>query len=84
MDPVLLTYRNKVGLETLKNEICSGEPQSEIRGSNGLLHQLWVISNNELMQEFDSELNTIKTFYVADFSFKNRLVYHYRRDFFEG
>lgn len=65
-EPVLLTYPKVPRINKLINSYMEVRPEFEFTTSNKVLHHLWLINNNEDVEELIKLFEGVKAAYVAD------------------
>ena len=65
-EPVLLTYPDQPDLDILFTSIMGEEPEYFFTTTDRVTHQLWVISDPDLISEIRQGFETVKTLYIAD------------------
>lgn len=65
-EPVFLTYRAKDDIDSLVNEIKKKEPLYDITTDDGIVHQLWNVTEEEKIKSFQKLFEGVEALYVAD------------------
>ena len=65
-EPVLLTYPDQPALDALFREIMNGDPEYFFTTTDGVTHQLWVVSDPDFISGIRQGFEAVKTLYIAD------------------
>lgn len=65
--PILMTYRYQEKVEeTLNNWMKSREPVYDFTADDGVIHQVWIIDDEEIIGQLIEAFAQIKPLYIAD------------------
>jgi uncharacterized protein (DUF1015 family) len=64
--PIFLTYRADAQLDERVDAIRRSQPEYDFLASDGVRHQLWIISEAAVIREITTRFRQIKNLYVAD------------------
>jgi uncharacterized protein (DUF1015 family) len=64
--PVLSTFRSNPEIESILSHVASGIPEYDFVGDNHVRHQLWVISDNAVIETLVELFDKVKSLYIAD------------------
>lgn len=64
--PIFLTYRDTIELETILNNYSKQTPTIDFTDIYEIRHQVWVISNDDEINNITRLFNEIENLYVAD------------------
>lgn len=64
--PIFLTYPDNQIINKIVNEIVKNEPETDFIADDGIRHQVWIIDNNEYINQIENEFLNIPYLYVAD------------------
>ncbi len=64
--PIFLTFPDNDGLQTIINSVILNNPETDIISDDGIRHQVWVISEEKLIQEIQNIFANTPNLYVAD------------------
>lgn len=65
-NPVLLTFKNVLGLDNFLRFKTEDEPEYNFIGEDGTWHQIWSIKDNKDIELIRSLFNKIDAYYIAD------------------
>ena len=65
-NPVLLTFKNILGLDNFLRFKTEDEPEYNFIGEDGTWHQIWSIKENKDIDLIKSLFNKIDAYYIAD------------------
>lgn len=66
-EPVFLTYRDDKRIRTLtEGWACSREPEYDIVTDDGIRHILWLVDDNQLVENISHLFEEIPALYIAD------------------
>lgn len=65
-EPVFLTYRAVKEIDSLVNEEKKKEPLFDIKTDDGIIHQLWVVNKDSVLDQFIKLFASVPALYVAD------------------
>ena len=64
--PIFLTYRSRPPLDAIVDRVRVKVPENDFVASDGIRHQLWVLSDIGTIQAIRSEFSSVSSLYVAD------------------
>lgn len=64
--PVFLVSRARASVDDLLAQAATAEPDVEVRATDGVRHQLWVISEREIVARLTRGFDAMDALYVAD------------------
>lgn len=65
--PVVLLYRNTGDLFTLiESQVTKNPPVTEVRTEQGILHQIFRITDPDMLSRLESRFSTVPALYIAD------------------
>ena len=64
--PVVLIYRDSPDLSCLISSLASGHPDAEVHWEDGSVHQVFRISDPEVLSLLDRQFSTVNRLYIAD------------------
>jgi len=64
--PIFLTYPDNEIINNIVNEIVKNKPETDFIADDGIRHQVWIIDNNEYINQIENEFVNIPYLYVAD------------------
>ena len=65
-EPVFFSYRGKPGIDALVNEVTRSPIEYDFVAEDGIRHELWVVRDRRLIENFESGFAEVPTLYVAD------------------
>lgn len=65
-EPVFYTYKNDPAITALIAEITTGAPVYDFTTDDGVSHTLWLVAEQERIEQLTSRFASIPTLYVAD------------------
>jgi uncharacterized protein (DUF1015 family) len=65
-EPVLLTYPDQPSLDAIFRAIMKGDPEYFFTTTDGVTHQLWVISDPGTISGIRKGFEAVETLYIAD------------------
>lgn len=66
LGPVFLTYRAQADIDTILAQVTSSSPTVEFTAEDGVQHQVWPISDQNMMQALTSCFQNLDALYIAD------------------
>lgn len=75
--PVFLTYRTEEKIERLVAEHCRASPEFDFTSDN-VRHQLWPLTDKDLLNEISSLFATVPTLFIADGHHRSAAAVRYR------
>jgi uncharacterized protein (DUF1015 family) len=64
--PVLLTYRNDAIVEDILNNTSTAKPAYVVTADDGVEHALWVIDQEETIEQLTASFDAMSALYIAD------------------
>ncbi|RLA09081.1 MAG: DUF1015 domain-containing protein [Gammaproteobacteria bacterium] len=64
--PVLLTYNNSPQIDKILKHATDQKPQQSCLADDGILHEIWLIDNDETIKNITQIFNEMKAIYIAD------------------
>jgi uncharacterized protein (DUF1015 family) len=64
--PVVLIYRDSADLSCGISSLASGQPDTEVHWMDGSVHQVFRISDPEVLSRLDRQFSTVDRLYIAD------------------
>lgn len=65
-EPVFFSYRGKPGIDSLVNEVTRSPIEYDFVAEDGIRHELWVVRDRRLIENFESGFAEVPALYVAD------------------
>ncbi|MED5280930.1 MAG: DUF1015 family protein [Verrucomicrobiota bacterium] len=65
-EPVFFSYRGKPGIDALVNEVTRSQIEYDFVAEDGIRHELWVVRDRRLIENFESGFAEVPALYVAD------------------
>ncbi len=65
-EPVFFSYRGKPGIDALVNEVTRSPIEYDFVAEDGIRHELWVVRDRRLIENFESGFAELPALYVAD------------------
>ena len=65
-EPVFFSYRGKPGIDALVNEVTRSPIEYDFIAEDGIRHELWVVRDRRLIENFESGFAEVPALYVAD------------------
>ena len=65
-EPVFFSYRGKPGIDALVNEVTRSPIEYDFVAEDGIRHELWVVRDRRLIENFESGFAEVPALYVAD------------------
>lgn len=75
--PVFLTYRAEEKIEYLVTEHCKAQPEFDFTSDN-VRHQLWLLTEPDLLEEITALFSTVPTLFIADGHHRSAAAVRYR------
>lgn len=76
-EPVFLTYReNKTISEITESYIESHDPEYDFVTESGIGHQLWPVTDKELIERISEAFSAVSALYIADGHHRSASAYH--------
>lgn len=69
--PIFLTYKNKTSIDGIINKVIENEPIYDFRADDGIKHTVWLIDNNEVINNLINEFKCVPSLYIADGHHRN-------------
>jgi len=64
--PVFLVYRGEPGIDGTLAQVSTAEPVVDIAAADGVRHELWMVSDGDLVDRFSTAFERFDALYVAD------------------
>ena len=64
--PVLLTYRNSDVVKSIIDKVAAGNPEYQVTADDGIIHTLWVLSDQDLVSKMTETFDAMNAIYIAD------------------
>lgn len=64
--PIFLAYRKREGIEAQVRKAMEGKPVYDFTASDGVIHRIWVISEDEDVEQIRREFEKVDAIYIAD------------------
>ncbi|MEE9396965.1 MAG: DUF1015 family protein [Methylococcales bacterium] len=64
--PVLLAYKSEAEMDALLESVTLTAPMYDLIADDGIGHTLWVVEDQEIMDQFTAGFDTMNTIYIAD------------------
>ena len=65
-EPVFFSYRGEPGIDALVNEVTRSPTEYDFVAEDGIRHELWVVRDRRLIENFESGFAEVPALYVAD------------------
>ena len=65
-EPVFFSYRGKPVIDALVNEVTRSPIEYDFVAEDGIRHELWVVRDRRLIENFESGFAEVPALYVAD------------------
>ena len=65
-EPVFFAYKTMVSLNNIIEDIKTTEPEYDFTASDGIVHRLWVVSDNNVINNIINQFESMSETYVAD------------------
>lgn len=69
--PIFLTYKNKTSIDGIINKVIENEPIYDFTADDGIKHTVWLIDNNEVINNLINEFKCVPALYIADGHHRN-------------
>lgn len=64
--PIFLTYREDKNISNIVNEWVKKEPIYDFKAEDGVAHTIWIIDDEETVNELQDLFKSVKYLYIAD------------------
>lgn len=64
--PVLLAYPDAPSVDSILAKASADTPDMDVTADDGIQHTLWVIDDNDLIQQLTDAFNAMEAIYIAD------------------
>ncbi|MBI4535372.1 MAG: DUF1015 domain-containing protein [Ignavibacteriae bacterium] len=64
--PIFMTYHAEPGIDDVVDQIILGAPEYDFVASDGVRHELWTISNEEIIRSITDLFRLVDCLYIAD------------------
>ncbi len=64
--PVFISYRERLGLNKIVDQISSGIPEYDFTADDGIRHTVWVVADARQVEEIKNEFLGVDALYIAD------------------
>ncbi|HHT23916.1 MAG TPA: DUF1015 domain-containing protein [Clostridiaceae bacterium] len=64
--PIFLAYKKQEEINTIVNQYKQNKPESDFTSPDGVTHRIWVIDNQEIIQQLVNEFAKLDALYIAD------------------
>ena len=64
--PVFLTYKHHPVIDQLVNTVIAEPPIVDLTADDGIIHQLWIVSDDKLMNTITHTFDSMDCLYIAD------------------
>ncbi|WMJ88702.1 DUF1015 domain-containing protein [Anaerocolumna sp. MB42-C2] len=64
--PIFLAYRSREEINQIIDEVKQGEALYDFQLSDGIIHHVWVIKEEDKVREIRNAFNGVKSIYIAD------------------
>lgn len=64
--PIFLSYHERNSIDKIIGEVVLTTPEYDFISDDNIRHTVWVINDNEKIEELISEFNKVKSIYIAD------------------
>ncbi len=64
--PVLLTYRQDAGIQSLIDRITAATPLVNVTADDGIVHRLWLVSAQSDIEKITETFDAMPNLYIAD------------------
>jgi uncharacterized protein (DUF1015 family) len=64
--PVLLAYPDSRQADALLSQACAGAPVATVKADDGIVHTIWVVSDDTLIADITAAFGAMHALYIAD------------------
>jgi uncharacterized protein (DUF1015 family) len=64
--PVLLAYPDSRQADALLSQACAGAPVASVKADDGIVHTIWVVSDDTLIADITAAFEAMHALYIAD------------------
>lgn len=64
--PVLLAYPDSRQADALLSQACAGAPVASVKAEDGIVHTIWVVSDDTLIADITAAFEAMHALYIAD------------------
>lgn len=64
--PSFLTYRSEKTIDCFLDDYSKGEPDFKVTAEDGVIHELWVVDDENVISKIVEAFRTIDALYIAD------------------
>jgi uncharacterized protein (DUF1015 family) len=64
--PVLLAYPDSRQADALLSQACAGAPVASVKADDGIVHTIWVVSDDTLISDITAAFEAMHALYIAD------------------
>jgi uncharacterized protein (DUF1015 family) len=64
--PVLLAYPDSRQADALLSQACAGAPAASVKADDGIVHTIWVVSDDTLIADITAAFEAMHALYIAD------------------
>jgi len=64
--PVLLAYPDSRQADALLSQACAGAPIASVKADDGIVHTIWVVSDDTLIADITAAFEAMHALYIAD------------------
>ena len=64
--PVLLAYPDSRQADALLSQACAGAPVASVKADDGIVHTIWVVSDETLIADITAAFEAMHALYIAD------------------
>jgi uncharacterized protein (DUF1015 family) len=64
--PVLLAYPDSRQADALLSQACAGAPVASVTADDGIVHTIWVVSDDTLIADITAAFEAMHALYIAD------------------
>jgi len=64
--PVLLAYPDSRQADALLSQACAGAPVASVKADDGIVHTIWVVSDDTLIADITAAFEDMHALYIAD------------------
>ncbi|MGN1317649.1 MAG: DUF1015 domain-containing protein, partial [Lachnospirales bacterium] len=69
--PIFLAYRNEKSIDDIINEVKLNRPVYNFKSDDGIIHRVWVISNDDVINSLICKFKEVHSLYIADGHHRN-------------